>query len=500
MKEFSKITKSQISSKGVQALADKPNSMAQYGTGGFSSAQLKLWFDKLATFIADKINELYATLESDQAGEYIKIPLDPMNIDNLNALVESFSNGIFASQVLELYPNAYATEKQTLQYIISSMAETDNIANDWINRLLSSSAGYITVTTNADNVALLKVFNTSGQALTDDLAIDLNVGTAKLLDYAVTTSKIADGAVTEGKIASGAVTANKIGENAVTGDKIASGSVNEDKIYPYSVSTDKIRDSAVTESKIASGAVTTDKIAAGKVTTAKIANSAITTIKLANSAVTTDKISDSAVNTYKIANNAVTNEKLSVELQTRLHGLEGEAFTSVRYNSVTGELIFTSTEGKDKSVDLPLELIISSGYFDDSEGAEAIILVLANGGTIRIPVATVISKLIADAENAKKEALQAADTAQNEKNEAVKAKDAAVAAQTAAETAQAYAETAQSEAEAANVKAQSEREKAELAREAADAAKIATEEAVASLDIGITAIDGMLCITFEEET
>jgi hypothetical protein len=499
MKQFSKITQSQISAKGVQALADKPNSTAQYGTGGFSSTQLKLWFDKLATFLADKINELYATLESDQAGEYIKIPLDPLNIDTLNALLESFSNGIFASQVLELYPNAYATEKQTLQNIISAMAENDDVANNYISGLMSTSASYITVETTFDNLAYIKVFNSSGALLTD-VSIDLNVSTSRLIDESVTTSKIADGAITEGKIATGAVTTNKIGKNAVTGDKIANGSITEDKIYPYSVSTDKIKDSAITEGKIASRAITTDKINESSVTTNKIADYSIITDKIKDLAVTTDKINDSAVSTYKIANNAVTNEKLSVGLQNRLRGLEGEAFTSVRYNSGTGELIFTSTEGKEESVDLPLELIISDGYFDNSEGAEAIILVLANGGTIRIPVATVISNLIDAAENAKNQADQSANKAESEKIAAETAKDAAVVAQKAAETAQSKAESAQSKAAAANTAAQSERVQAEAARVAAEEAKIATEDAVASLDIGITAIDGMLCITFEEET
>ena len=55
-KTLQKITSTQITKNGVQALATRPNNSAQYGQGGLSSLELKLWFDKLATFLAGKIN------------------------------------------------------------------------------------------------------------------------------------------------------------------------------------------------------------------------------------------------------------------------------------------------------------------------------------------------------------------------------------------------------------------------------------------------------------
>ena len=51
MKKLGNITNEQIKEKGVQALDDRPNAASQYGQSGLTAAQLKLWFDKLATFL-----------------------------------------------------------------------------------------------------------------------------------------------------------------------------------------------------------------------------------------------------------------------------------------------------------------------------------------------------------------------------------------------------------------------------------------------------------------
>ena len=72
-KKLSNITTKQITDKGVQALANRPNASAQYGVSGLSPTQLKLWFDKLATFLADKVNELQNTISADDAAAYFRI-------------------------------------------------------------------------------------------------------------------------------------------------------------------------------------------------------------------------------------------------------------------------------------------------------------------------------------------------------------------------------------------------------------------------------------------
>ena len=58
-------------------------------------------------------------------------------------------------------------------------------------------------------------------------------------------------------------------------------------------------------------------------------------------------------------------------------------------------LTFTAIDGSTDAVDLPLELIVSeNSYFDDTPGAEAAVLVLANGGEIRIPIDSMTSRLV----------------------------------------------------------------------------------------------------------
>ncbi len=120
LKKIDVITNKQIAEKGVQALADRPNLTGQYGTSGLSPAQLKLWFDKLATFLAERINTIINALSAEDAASYIRIALD--DAKDLGEVVESFGNGMFASKILKLLPSATATERQALQSVIDGIA------------------------------------------------------------------------------------------------------------------------------------------------------------------------------------------------------------------------------------------------------------------------------------------------------------------------------------------------------------------------------------------
>ncbi len=122
-KKLTNITTKQITDKGVQALANRPNAPGQYGAGGLSPTQLKLWFDKLATFLAEKVNELQDTISSNEAAKYIRVMLDDYAVENLNDLVLSFVNGSFAENILKLYPSASTAQaKSTLQAVINNIA------------------------------------------------------------------------------------------------------------------------------------------------------------------------------------------------------------------------------------------------------------------------------------------------------------------------------------------------------------------------------------------
>ena len=69
-------------------------------------------------------------------------------------------------------------------------------------------------------------------------------------------------------------------------------------------------------------------------------------------------------------------------------------FKSVSYNSANGVLTFTQYNDTIVTVDLPLELIVSSGHYDSD--TKSIILVLANQETITIPVSDLVNEYYAD--------------------------------------------------------------------------------------------------------
>lgn len=124
MKKLQNITNEQIKEKGVQALADRPNATNQYGQSGLTAAQLKLWFDKLATFLAGKINEIQNVISGAEAGEYIRVKLDDYGVDNLDSLVAAFLSGDFAADILKVYPSVSATQAVALQTLLNNTALT----------------------------------------------------------------------------------------------------------------------------------------------------------------------------------------------------------------------------------------------------------------------------------------------------------------------------------------------------------------------------------------
>ena len=70
LKRFVNITPTELKNKGVVSLADKPNMTASYGTGGLTPTALKLWFDQIGKFIAEKINIIQDVLSGNDAASY----------------------------------------------------------------------------------------------------------------------------------------------------------------------------------------------------------------------------------------------------------------------------------------------------------------------------------------------------------------------------------------------------------------------------------------------
>ena len=153
LKKITKITNKQIAEKGVQALADRPNLTAQYGASGLSAAQLKSWFDKLATFLAERINEISDAISGDEATNYIRVCLDEYGVDNLGALITAFTDGYFAEKILQLFPSAGSTQKQALQLVINRVAEDISKIKEQTSGLATKNP--ITATFNLSAIVLL---------------------------------------------------------------------------------------------------------------------------------------------------------------------------------------------------------------------------------------------------------------------------------------------------------------------------------------------------------
>ena len=126
MKKFNNITQKQLAEKGVRALADRPNASAQYGVSGLSPAQLKLWFDNLAIFLAEKINAVHETLSAKEAAEYIRVALDEYNVTSLHELIEAMTSGSFARNVLQVVPTVNYFGTVSLQKWIYDVTELMN--------------------------------------------------------------------------------------------------------------------------------------------------------------------------------------------------------------------------------------------------------------------------------------------------------------------------------------------------------------------------------------
>lgn len=123
-KQFTPITQKQIEAMGVQALADRPNAVGGHGQGGLSAFQLKLWFDKLVTLVADKLNEMQGAFSSLDAATYLRLPLDKLEIENVSDLIVSFLDGGFATRVMRVYPSAVSSETQLLQAVLNDLARS----------------------------------------------------------------------------------------------------------------------------------------------------------------------------------------------------------------------------------------------------------------------------------------------------------------------------------------------------------------------------------------
>lgn len=320
------INNAELAAKGVVALADRPNTRAQYGVGGLTAPELKRWFDNLSVFLAGKINELQNAFCSEEGADYIplKTPIvdkqNDIDIRTLGDIIHAYGSGVFASHMIQAALPGFIDGNAMLQYILDKIAVEIGENNRDIDTLLRSAG----VSINGDldtgtQIITIQLLNAQRNVISS-YNLDLRVATARIIDRAVTGPKIADYAVTENKIGNEAVTEPKLANHAVTENKIANGAVSENKLAPKHL--------------------------------------------------------------------------------RRVQALEAGAFKDATYKAETGELVFTSSTGAQKSINLPVSEILVDAYFSegtpDEDEDDALVLVFVNGLTVRIPSDALLSSVFTE--------------------------------------------------------------------------------------------------------
>jgi hypothetical protein len=110
--------------------------------------------------------------------------------------------------------------------------------------------------------------------------------------------------------------------------------------------------------------------------------------KLDGVVISNDTLSFNFSNLFKLTK--TSNYDVTVDVGDSLKS----TFNNVSYNPSNGVLSFTRTNGSVITVDLPLELLIKSGYYNPD--TKEIILVLANDEEIKIPIDILVGSYYAD--------------------------------------------------------------------------------------------------------
>ena len=150
LKRVSKITEAELKTKGVSALATRPNShSAQYGNSGLSAAELKAWFDKLGILLSTRLNDLVDKLGKENACEYIAIPKTIFEKEGEYSLLDFlnlFANGEITNH-LKAFKNQGAVVPQSLQSLLFDI-DAKTSSND---ECISINNGMIVDLTNIVN-------------------------------------------------------------------------------------------------------------------------------------------------------------------------------------------------------------------------------------------------------------------------------------------------------------------------------------------------------------
>lgn len=184
----------------VSRLSDRPNQPSAYGAGGLSAKDLKAWFDKSATLLKDKLNELLRSIKEGKMSDELEIPLG--DITSLSELCEAVTSGDLANifSVPGETTGELVTLAATLARIYELLSENQKSVQA-ANQTLKEKVGFTDYAT-ATNAGVVKVFQGSSTSIgitTNGLinvlkATKMHIATRgkNLTDYVLTASKTND--------------------------------------------------------------------------------------------------------------------------------------------------------------------------------------------------------------------------------------------------------------------------------------------------------------------
>lgn len=366
-----KITTAEIYANSVERLSDYPNSASRYGTGGLSAAQLKAKYDLLAKLAITKLNEtidsiIAAEADTDAIIKSIMTQVPTGEVDtegnptykSLDTVIADVLDGDFAGYLAltGLTEDDLQTELETIEDDIDDLETSVGASDDTAS---ATGSVYARIAKNAADIST----NASGITTLDgnkvnksDIVNDLTTGGAtKVLS------------AEQGKTLKGLVDA-KIPTSAIVNDLATGGASNV-----LSAEQGKTL-KGLDDLKVPISAIVNDLTTGG-------------------TAVPLSAEQGKALKTALGASGDAANATGTVYARVAYNKGKAEAaFVNIAYNATTGVITVTANDGSTKTIDLPMELLISSGEYD--EESKDLVVTLANGQTIAIPLDEITSALV----------------------------------------------------------------------------------------------------------
>ena len=363
-KQFAQIPESTAKTVGVTALADRPNDASRYGQGGLRAEELKKWFDNLPNTVRKSFNELVSMLATSDAAKYIGIDaLDKDNLYDFLLLFGERGTGLNDKNISDYIQTLYTPEDESTEKSMALKA----IVEDIVERIVSAKADITNLEVDKLNRIDLEKHK-NGDPNDPNLEYEIGTYAAIYVEYFGADSKWRSRLLR----ANQAAYANK------TDEKV--------QLFKDNLLISRI---PITDSNGRLSVAAPQKGKSGQYHYYNPDASAATN-NAYNMAVPLWYGDERYV---KAGDYSSDKSALDKQLES-LAQTAKNAFDEVRYNSTTGELSFSAPDGSVSTVDLPLELIVRGGSFNDA--TKDIELSLASGEKLTIPLDIFAEKIAND--------------------------------------------------------------------------------------------------------